>query len=227
MSLEKNLYLVRERIEQAARRVGRNPEEITLVGVCKTVEREKVEEAFRLGLTDFGENRIASAEGKFIPLPYPEGQAKLHLIGHLQTNKARRAAALCDFVHSVDSLKIAQALDRHCFELGKSLPILLEVNVSGEQTKYGLKPAELDDVIEQILPLRHLRLRGLMTLAPFEDEPEQTRPVFRKLKKLFESYSNDAKIAEWHDLSIGMTNDFEVAIEEGATIVRVGRALFE
>jgi pyridoxal phosphate enzyme (YggS family) len=154
------------------------------------------------------------------------GGAKLHLIGHLQTNKARRAAALFDMIHSVDSVKLAQELNRHCGELGKCMPILLQFNVSGEATKQGFEAAEIGDVIEQLIPLPNIELRGLMTIAPYFENAEETRPIFARLRMLFENYKNNVKIPKWSDLSMGMTNDFEVAISEGATLVRVGRAIF-
>ncbi len=224
MTLEQRLAEVRERITQAARRVGRDPDEIKLVGVSKTVGRSTIEEAFRLGLTDFGENRVAAIEDKFDPLPYPAGAARLHLIGHLQTNKAKRAVALADLIHSVDSLKLAQLISRYAEELGKVVPIMLEVNVSGEASKAGVAPADLSAILTQIVLLPKLELRGLMTMAPYYEQPERTRPVFATLRELFEKHNPG--LIGWRDLSMGMTNDFEVAIEEGATLVRVGRAIF-
>jgi pyridoxal phosphate enzyme (YggS family) len=227
ITLATNLEQVQERIERAAQRAGRNPAEITLVGVSKTVGREVIEEAYRAGLRVFGENRVPDAEEKFSPLPYQSGQGQLHLIGHLQSNKAKRAANLFDMIHSVDDYKLAVALDRHCAELGKKLPILLQVNVSGELSKEGLEPSQLTENLEKIAQLPNLELRGLMTIAPFVQNPEETRPIFRQLRRLFENQANSVKMYKWRDLSMGMTNDFEVAIEEGATLVRVGRAIFQ
>jgi pyridoxal phosphate enzyme (YggS family) len=222
--LAAKLAEVRARIDKAAHRAGRNSGEITLVGVSKTVGREAIVEAYQAGLRDFGENRVGDMEEKFNPLPYPAGMARLHLIGHLQSNKARRAVALADMIHSVDSARLAQVINRHAQELGKVVPILLEVNVSGEATKAGLIPAELAPTLADILPLANIELRGLMTMAPYTDQPEAIRPVFAGLRELFERYNPG--LATWRDLSMGMTNDFEVAIEEGATLVRVGRAIF-
>jgi pyridoxal phosphate enzyme (YggS family) len=225
-SIEKKLALVREKINAAALRAGRNPSEITLVGVTKTVGREVIEEACRLGLTDFGENRIADAEEKFTPLPYAPGTARLHLIGHLQSNKVRRAVTIFDMVHSLDSQRLAEIMNRQCIELGKRMPVLLEVNISGEESKGGFSPNELEKAIPEILKLENLSLRGLMTMAPLVRNPEETRPVFRDLRQLFEKLANNVTMPEWNDLSMGMTNDFEIAIEEGATLVRIGRAIF-
>ncbi|HEX2912015.1 MAG TPA: YggS family pyridoxal phosphate-dependent enzyme [Chloroflexia bacterium] len=224
MPLADRIAEVNARIEAAARRGGRKVQEITLVGVSKTVGREAVEAAFKLGIHDFGENRVPDAEAKFDPLPYPPGSARLHLIGHLQTNKARRAVALVDIIHSVDSVKLAKAISRYAQELQKVMPVLLEVNVSGEESKEGLAPAELPAVLEELIRLPNLELRGLMTMAPYTATPEETRPVFASLRELFERESPG--LDSWRDLSMGMTNDFEIAIEEGATLVRIGRAIF-
>ncbi|MEI6045676.1 MAG: YggS family pyridoxal phosphate-dependent enzyme [Chloroflexota bacterium] len=225
MSLGEKLARVREDLGAAAKRAGRDLSEITLVGVSKTAPRPAIEEAFRLGLRDFGENRVSVAEEKFTPLPYPPNQASLHLIGHLQTNKARRAVKLFDIIHSVDDLRLAQSLNRYCAEFGKKMPILIQVNVSGEESKEGLAPVELGTTLEQVLRLDYLEVRGLMTLAPYTENPEEVRPVFARLQTLFEKHHPGTPA--WRTLSMGMTNDFEVAIEEGATIVRVGRAIFQ
>lgn len=224
MSLAHRLAEVRERIAQAAKKAGRLPEQITLVGVSKYSGRAEIEEAFRLGLRDFGESRVADMEDRFHPLPYPAGEAQLHFIGHLQTNKVKRTVNLVDFIHSVDSLRVAEAIHATAQTLNRRLPILLEVNVSGEDSKEGLSPAQLPEVLDAVLKLGHLEVRGLMTMAPYYAQAEQTRPVFANLRELFERCN--PQTASWRDLSMGMTNDYEVAIEEGATIVRVGRAIF-
>jgi pyridoxal phosphate enzyme (YggS family) len=196
-----------------------------MIGVSKTVERAVIVEACRLGLSDFGENRLPDMEAKFNPLPYPPGQGRLHLIGHLQSNKVKRAVALCDIIHSVDSLKLGQAINRQAQEAGKIIPVLLETNVSGEASKQGLSPVELPLVIAELAQLPALELRGLMTLAPNYEQPELTRPVFAALRELFERYHPGQP--GWRDLSMGMSNDYQVAVEEGATFVRIGRALFD
>ncbi len=225
MTLAENLARVQAQLGAAAKKAGRDLSEITLVGVSKTATRAAVETAFSLGLHDFGENRIVAAEEKFMPLPYPPRQARLHLIGHLQTNKAKRAIALFDIIHAVDDLRLAQTLDRHCAEVGKRMPVLIQVNVSGEESKEGLSPAELAPMLEQALRLEHLEIRGLMTIAPFTELAEETRPVFAGLRALFEKHHPGT--TSWRELSMGMSNDFEVAVEEGSTMVRIGRAIFE
>lgn len=231
-----NLARVRERIAAAARRSGRTSEAITLVAVTKTHGPEIVRLAQAAGITDCGENRVQEAEPKIAALR--DLPLRWHLIGHLQRNKARRAVALFDMLHSVDSLRLAQTLDRLVAEQSapRRLPVLLQINVSGEASKEGFAlPGGLDNrqalpafyaTLAQIITLPHLELRGLMTIAPYSDDPETTRPVFRALRLLRDDLARRFPQAAWDQLSMGMTNDFEVAIEEGATIVRIGRALF-
>jgi pyridoxal phosphate enzyme (YggS family) len=230
---------VEERIAAAAQRAGRAPGEVTLVAVTKTRPPHVVAAAHQAGLRDFGENRVEEAKDK-IPLVRdlipPQEQLRWHMIGHLQRRKARLAVALFDTIHSVDSLRLAERINRMVEEREKVVPILLEVNVSGESTKYGFdlsrvagssaEAAFIDDV-ERILALPHVRPCGLMTMAPIVPEPELARPVFVALRALQENLSRRFPEADWRELSMGMTDDFEVAIEEGATMVRIGRAIFE
>jgi pyridoxal phosphate enzyme (YggS family) len=247
-SIATRIDIVRERIAAAARRVGRAPEQIRLVGVTKTHPPEIVARALAAGLRDFGENRVQEAEPKIAALAASRSQISWHLIGHLQSNKARRAAALFDVVHSVDSLRLAVALDRHAGERAKAgdlvtpslpsppLPVLLQVNVSGEASKEGFALAgweqrrELLEAflaeVDQLLALPHLAIRGLMTIAPWGADPEAARPTFHSARRLREVLAQRFPTAEWSVLSMGMTDDFEIAIEEGATLVRVGRAIF-
>jgi pyridoxal phosphate enzyme (YggS family) len=245
---------IHERIAAAARRAGRAPGEITLVGVTKTHPLEVVARAIAAGLRDLGENRVQEAEGKIAGLSAEHHDLTWHLIGHLQTNKAKRAAALFDVVHSVDSLRLAEALDRSAAEQtsrqadkeitgenllvsrSRCLPVLLQVNVSGEASKEGFalagweeRPALLDAFyadVERVLALPQLQVRGLMTIAPWGDDPAAARPTFRSARRLRDELARRFPAAGWSALSMGMTDDFEVAIEEGATIVRVGRAIF-
>jgi PLP dependent protein len=235
---------VRERIAAAARRAGRSAEQIRLVGVTKTHPPELVAQAFTAGLRDFGENRVQEAEPKIAALATNRNAIIWHLIGHLQSNKAKRAAALFDLVHSVDSLHLAEALERGGGErtpnsqlpTPKSLPVLLQVNVSGEASKDGFDLAgweERPDLlgvffaeVERLLALPHLRVGGLMTIAPWGDDAAAARPTFRSAQRLRDALARRFPAADWSALSMGMTDDFEVAIEEGATIVRVGRAIF-
>jgi pyridoxal phosphate enzyme (YggS family) len=233
-----NLAGVRERITAAARRVGRGPDEIDLVAVTKTHPARIVLAAYAAGLRDFGENRVEEASAKIpavqehIPLP---DRPRWHMVGHLQRRKARAAVMLFDLIHSVDSLRLARRINRDAEENGKVLQVLLEVNVSGEASKFGFdlsaargekaRPAFVAEV-EQILALPFLQLCGLMTMAPIVADPEQARPVFSALRTLRDDMRRRFPEVNWRELSMGMSDDFEVAIEEGATIVRVGRAIF-
>ena len=232
LSIAQRLADVRERIARAAARAGRSPEDITLVAVSKGHPPEAVVEAYRLGVRDFGENRVEEAEPKIAAVREmltARGEAadiRWHLIGHIQSRKAKRAVWPYVLVHSVDRLKIARRLDRFAGDVGRILPVLLEVNVSGEATKFGFSPQEVLDVAGEILALPNLRIEGLMTMAPFVADPEEVRPVFAALRQLRDELAARYPEADWHHLSMGMTNDFEVAIEEGATIVRIGTAIF-
>ena len=226
---------VRDRIARAAARAGRDPADVTLVAVSKTHPAAMVEAALATGLTDFGENRIQEASVK-IPEVRSDGDVRWHLIGHLQRNKAQRAVELFDLVHSLDSLRLAETLDRHTAASGRRLPVLLQINIAGESQKDGwdlpggvANASALDPFlreVEQVLALEHLEVRGLMTIAPLAQEAEQARPVFEALRELRDDLLRRYPANEWRDLSMGMTGDFEIAIEEGATLVRVGRAIF-
>ncbi len=215
---------VRERIARAALRVGRDPESVTLVGVTKGRGLAIVREALSAGLRDLGENRVQEAVSKIDAVgPGP----RWHLIGHLQRNKARLAAGRFQVIHSIDGLRIAQAVDRAAGEAGRRIPVLIEVNVAGETTKHGIAPGEAEDLIGRVCAMPHLDAIGLMTVAPLADDPEAVRPVFRELRELRDRLRARVAGAAFGELSMGMTDDFEVAIEEGATMVRIGRALFE
>lgn len=227
-SLRDNLARVRERIAGAAMRAGRDESAITLIAVSKTHPLEALLAAYESGVRHFGENRVEEASTKLPAFRQSLGDPAVvfHMIGHLQSRKAGDAAALFDRVHSVDSVKLAQRLSRFTM---KPLPILLEVNVSGEESKYGFDGArrsELFSAVEAIFQLPNLQLDGLMTMAPIVDDPEQARPVFRALRELRDEIEARYPGLKWPHLSMGMTDDFEVAIEEGATLVRIGRAIF-
>jgi pyridoxal phosphate enzyme (YggS family) len=235
--LEHNLRSVQARIAEAAARAGRDPNEITLVAVSKTFPAETILAAHALGVRHFGENRVEEAMDK-IPqvmrqLPNHRTTQRpnitWHLIGHLQSRKVKDAAALFDFVHSVDSVRLARRLSDRAAALGKTMPILLEVNVSGETSKYGLAPAPraaFFATVHEILALPNLDVQGLMTIAPIVAQPEQARPHFRALRELRDELCAQFPDRAWKHLSMGMTDDFQAAIAEGATIVRIGRAIF-
>ncbi len=236
-SLEQNLRSVQQRMADAAARAGRDPREITLVAVSKTFPAEAILAAHALGVRHFGENRVEEAAEK-IPLvmrqppnhPITESpNITWHLVGHLQSRKVKDAATLFDVVQSVDSVALARRLNDRAAALDKTMPILLEVNVSGEESKYGFAPAPRDaffTAVQEILALPRLDVQGLMTVAPIVAEPDAARPVFRALRDLREQLREQFPAHTWQHLSMGMTDDFQAAIAEGATIVRIGRAIF-
>ena len=220
--LSQRLALVRERMEEACRRAGRDPAGVTLVAVTKLVSTERAAELAELGVGDLAENRPQELWRKRVALP----AVQWHLIGHLQRNKISQTLPV-HLIHSVDSVRLITALENEGTRQGVSVPILLQLNVSGESTKQGFSADELSQVCETAQRLKAVRLAGLMTMAPLEAEPEQCRPVFRGLRELAETWST--KLEQPHDLAIlsmGMSQDFTVAIEEGSTMVRIGSALF-
>jgi len=224
MSIRDNVREVRARIGEAADRAFRDPSEITLVAVTKTVEPQAVVEAIEAGVTAIGENRVQEAAGKLDEvLPAVEK----HLIGHLQRNKVKKALELFDMIESVDSLRLAREISTRCEAAGRTIDALVEVNTSGEASKHGFAPDAAVDAVEEMADLAGLRILGLMTIGAFLPDPEEVRPCFRLLRKLRDDVEERVIPGVSMDhLSMGMTNDFEVAVEEGATIVRVGRAIF-
>lgn len=222
MGLKENYKEIVERIERACERVGRDPASVSIVAVAKGHPAEAVREATEIGLKIFGENKVQEAKAK-IPL-CPPG-IKWHMIGHLQMNKVKDAVQLFDMIHSVDSLRAVMEISKRAMQFNKIMPILLEVNVSGETSKFGYSPSMLKEEIKEIIKLPDIDLQGLMTMAPFLEDPQQTRPYFKRLRELKQECEDVIGKALPH-LSMGMTNDFEVAVEEGATYVRIGTALF-
>jgi len=223
--LVSNIATVRASIKEAAERVGRRPEEITLIAVSKTKPVAMVEMAYRLGISDFGENRVQEALPKIAEFR-PQG-IRWHMIGRLQSNKAHKVVSSFDTVQSIDSLHLAQALNRYTeVERKERLPVLLEVNIAGEQSKAGISKTEVPGLARQIAELPYLDLQGLMTVAPRVNNPEEVRPIFRALRSLKDRLRDEVPDCSWQHLSMGMTDDYCIAIEEGATIVRVGRAIF-
>jgi PLP dependent protein len=224
VSIAENISKVKERMAQAARQAGRDPEEVRLVAVSKTKPAAAIAEAFDSGQQVFGENYVQELVAKSAELP--EGIC-WHFIGHLQSNKVRQIAGLVQMIHSVDRLSLAQEIDRQWGALGKSCEVLVQVNVSREATKSGTTSEEALNLVREIAILPHLRVVGLMTMPPFFDDPEAARPYFRALKELA-GQVEAAQIpgVEMRELSMGMSGDFEAAIAEGATLVRVGSALF-
>ncbi len=226
--IAENLHHVKARIAQAAQRVGRDPHTITLVAVTKTHPWAYVAAALTAGQVDFGENRPEEAYAKFIENPEAVSfPVRLHLIGPIQSRKAKIAAACRPvLIHSIDRLKIARKLNQLAEEHEMIFDALLEVNVSGEPSKHGWAPESLKQELPQLLALEHLRFHGLMTIPPYDPDPEAARPYFVALRKLRDQLATEYPQHDWSQLSMGMSHDFEVAIEEGATIVRVGTAIF-
>ena len=222
-TLRRSLDEVRDRIARAAARSGRPAEAVTLVGVTKTVAAEVVAEAVAQGLSDLGENRVQEAQAKIAAVG--RERVRWHLVGHLQRNKAGRAVELFDRVHSVDDAGLAEALSRRAVAIGRTLPVLVEVNVSGEASKFGVAPADLEPLLERVAALAGLRLDGLMTVGPPVDDPGDARPGFARLRELRDRAGQRLGL-ELPELSMGMSGDYEVAVEEGSTMVRVGSAIF-
>lgn len=220
--IEQALAEAHARLRAACERAGRSPDAVQLVAVTKTVPAERVREAAACGQTLFGENRVQEALAK---MPECPGSLAWHLIGHLQRNKAAAAVRAFDMIHSVDSLRLLETAEAAAEAEGKDLPILLEINVSGERSKFGMPPEEASAVLRRAEALRWVRVTGLMTLPPFTEDPEGARPFFRSLRELRDRLRGETGF-ELPELSMGMSHDFEVAIEEGATFVRVGSAIF-
>ena len=228
MSIAENVAVLRERIAAAARRAGKSAEDIVLMGVSKTFPVGSIREAYAAGIRVFGENRVQEFAGKSEALADLR-DAEWHLIGHLQSNKANKAAELFQAVDSVDSLKLAERLDSAAAAVGKKLRILIEINIGGEAAKAGLAPdsPEMEQLLQAAPRLEHIEICGLMAIPPFAENPEETRPYFRKLRELRDSI----QLRKLHGLtlnvlSMGMSHDFEIAIEEGSTCVRVGTGIF-
>ena len=220
-SVKENLAKVTERIERAARRSGRDLREIRLVAVSKTVDPVRIQEAIEAGVSILGENYVQEAQKKIETIG---GAAAWHFIGHLQSNKAKIAVQLFDMIHSLDSIHLAEELNRRATQAARVLPVMLEVNLAREETKFGTDEVKLLNLAKRVAELDHLSLQGLMTMPPFFDIAEQSRPYFIELRKWRERLEKEGILIK--ELSMGMSNDFEVAIEEGATYVRVGTAIF-
>jgi pyridoxal phosphate enzyme (YggS family) len=216
MNIEQNIQNVERCIAGACERAGRSPDEVTLIAVTKTIGIPAIEAAFNAGIRNFGENRVQEAQPKIEQLTSLRPSLIWHMVGHLQTNKAKTAMDIFDIIHSVDSLRLAETLSQSS---QSKLPVLIEVNVSGEATKSGFLLPEADEAVKRIGRLPNIEVEGLMTIAPWGSDAEEVRPIFRRLRQLGDALG-------LRHLSMGMTDDFEVAIEEGATLVRIGRAIF-
>jgi pyridoxal phosphate enzyme (YggS family) len=224
INISDNINTIKQRIVSAAVKCGRDPDSIKLLAVTKTIPTEYIIKAIDAGITMLGENYVQEAKDKITAIG---SRARWHMIGHLQTNKAKYAVTLFDYVHSVDRLELAQELDKRAGLINCKLSVLIEVNVSGEESKSGIPADNAPALIKQIAGLENLAVRGLMTMAPYSNNPENARPYFSALRNLRDNISRQQIPGiQMEELSMGMTDDFAVAIEEGATIVRIGRAIF-
>ena len=223
-SIAENLSRIKERMAEAAMRSGRTPDSVKLVGVTKTVDVDRIKEAVSAGLQILGENYVQEARDKIKEVG---GEVSWHFVGRLQTNKAKYAVKLFDMIQTVDSFKLAKELDRRAQPLGRKIPIIIQVNLASEVSKGGVEPSECISLIKQISELANLQIRGLMTMPPFFDQPERARPYFVQLRELSQEIARtQLPRVEMNELSMGMSGDFETAIEEGATLIRVGTAIF-
>ncbi len=219
-----NLAALRGRIAHAERRAGRPEGSVSLVAVSKTVEPERIRQAFEAGQRVFGENRVQEARAK---QPEAPPESIWHLVGHLQRNKAKEAARLFGMIHSVDSIELLRELDRHAASRGRPLEVLIQVNLAEESAKHGARREDLPEILAAGSDLRHIKVAGLMLIPPYDPDPERSRPLFRELAELARKLGRGAgALTPLRELSMGMSEDFEVAVEEGATLVRIGRALF-
>ena len=224
MNVSGNIQSVKEKIARAAHRAGRDPQDIKLLAVTKTVSVEVAKQVYACGIKDLGESKVQELQKKYALLPI---DTVWHMIGHLQTNKIKYIIDKVALIHSLDRVSLAEEINRQALLLGKTVQVLVEVNISGEVSKFGIPLCEAIEFVKVINCLPGLTLRGLMTMAPYVDNPEESRPVFRELKELSKRISKEATGINMDLLSMGMTNDFEVAIEEGANIVRIGTAIFD
>jgi pyridoxal phosphate enzyme (YggS family) len=215
-SIEGNIEILRDRIEKACRRSSRDTSAVKIIAVTKNFDSHAVRTALDYGLRDFGENRVQEASSKYSELADVRSKLTLHYIGHLQSNKVRDALQTVDIIHSIDTVHLAELISE---KAGRPVPVLLQVNLAGENTKSGFSREELDAAVGSISALPNIVILGLMTIAPVSDNAEETRPLFAALRGLNSSYG-------FKELSMGMTDDFEVAVEEGATMIRIGRAIF-
>lgn len=221
--IQQNIIHIRDRIHQVCQRSGRDPAEVQLIAVTKTIDAFRINEALSYGITDIGENKVQEIMTKYDIVD----PVQWHMIGHLQTNKVKYIIDKVKMVHSLDRVSLAEEIHKRAMQHNKIMDVLIQVNVAEEDTKFGLNVWEVENFISSIEHLNHIKIKGLMTVAPFEDDPENVRIYFKQLRKLFEDIkTKNYTHVEMKYLSMGMTNDFEVAIEEGANVVRVGTAIF-
>lgn len=224
MDIKKNIQAINEKISDIALSCGRDPDDIVLIAVTKTVSPSNISKALEAGLQNFGENRVQELVEKYDKI---DKKAKWHLIGSLQTNKVKYIIDKVELIHSLDRIKLAKEIEKRAARIDRQIPALIQVNISGESTKSGIRPEETMDFIEAMKQYPHIRIKGLMTIGPLTEDRELIRDCFRQMKKLFDEIKTKKfSHAQMQYLSMGMTNDFDIAIEEGANMVRIGRAIF-
>ena len=225
MSIATNLKEIRQRINQSALKANRDPKSIRLIAVTKYVSVAAMNEAIAAGVTEVGENRVQDGIAKF---PLLRGNVTKHMIGTLQTNKVKHALEYFDLIHSVDRINLVDELAKQTAKMGKRTEVLIQLNLTGEATKHGISAAELPGLIERISASEYLIPAGLMTMGPLTDDPETVRPIFRRMRVIFEETARDLKLgSSWRYLSMGMSQDYQVAVEEGANLLRIGTAIFK
>lgn len=225
MTLERDYFKVRENIREVCERVGRNPDEIKIVAVSKTFPLTKILELNKLGQVDFGENQVKELREKYYSISFHDKEEiRWHLVGHLQSNKVKNIIAFINLIHSVDTVKLAEEIDIHSKKINKTIDVLVQVNTSNELQKYGAAPSDAMNICRQISVFEHIKVRGLMTIAKLTDDKNLIRESFRLLKELFDNIKQEINGFEY--LSMGMTNDYDIAIEEGSNMLRIGSAIF-
>lgn len=222
--IRKNIENIKDRMQKAAAKSGRNPDDIKLLAVTKTVGTDKIQEAIEQGILDLGENRVQELSKKYDII---DSKYNWHLIGHLQTNKVKYIVDKVAMIHSVDRVELAEEIQKRAAQIGKTVDVLIQVNVSGEESKFGIAPEHTKDMVRNISGMKNIKVKGLMTIAPYVEDPEEIRFVFKELKKIFiDIQQENIDNIDMSFLSMGMSNDFEIAIEEGANIIRIGTLLF-
>lgn len=224
MSIRENILNIKDRIEKSAQKAGRDPSEITLIGVTKQVKYDRISEALQNGLNQFGENYAQEFRDKYNLLKDHNSRIKWHFIGHLQKNKIKYVVDKVDLIHSVDNMQLAKELNKRAENLDKNINVLIEINSGGEENKIGINFGEAKKLLKKINEFKHLHVKGFMTMTPYFDDPEKARPFFKQLREFRDQMLE--KFPSVKELSMGMSSDFEIAIEEGATIVRIGSAIF-
>ncbi|WP_429080726.1 YggS family pyridoxal phosphate-dependent enzyme [Brassicibacter mesophilus] len=224
MSIQDNLLNIRNNINDITSRHGRDPKDVTLIAVTKTVDTDDINKAINFGITDIGENKVQEIEAKYSKV---ETSVKWHMIGHLQSNKVKYMIEKVDLIHSLDRMSLAKEIQKRANEHNIIVDTLIQVNVAEEESKFGLRYDEVLDFIEKIIKFENIRIKGLMTIAPYTDEPEEVRFVFKQLRNLFDEISlKNYKNVDMKYLSMGMTNDYQIALEEGANMIRIGTGIF-